>query len=354
MNKILEKEENGNWNTIPSVPPEVLKNVNCHKFVLYVIDKISWNEMVSDPSTQKELGEDFTFGEKIRLISNTSFTLVRSEDELKALADKSCEVGKLYVGQVLDQQTNEMAHSFILRRESIDEYVCFDKPGFKYSFEVSNLNTVLNFINKDGEKSNLNQEWRFVPIQNNGWKEYFENTKNKPPRALLVKALEYIGNRDSAIDLGSGALNDSMFLLKEGFKKVVALDKELVGKEVADSLPSDQFEYVISSLESFKFSTTFDLINAQYSLPFINPEQFESVFQKIKLALKEGGIFVGQFFGDRDEWASDNEMTFHTKEQATNLLSDFEILLLEEKENDRPTAAGVMKHWHVFDFIVRN
>lgn len=123
-----------------------------------------------------------------------------------------------------------------------------------------------------------------------GWKEYFENTKDKPPRALLLKALEYVSNRDAAIDLGSGALNDSIFLLKEDFKKVIALDKDSVAKEIADHLPSDQFEYVISPFETFEFPTNFDLINAQYSLPFINPEQFESVFQKILESLSVNSL----------------------------------------------------------------
>ena len=30
-----------------------------------------------------------------------------------------------------------------------------------------------------------------------------------------------------------------------------------------------------------------------------------------------------------------------------------EVLFFEEKENDNPTAAGNMKHWHVFDFILK-
>lgn len=168
-----------------------------------------------------------------------------------------------------------------------------------------------------------------------------------------MKAIEYVSNRDSAIDLGSEALNDSVFLLKEGFKRVIAVDKEPVAKEIANRLPSDQFEYIVSDFESLKLHTTFDLMNAQYSLPFINPEQFELVFQKMVDALKEDGIFVGQFFGDRDEWSTDTKMTFQTKEEGMNLLSSLEVLLFDEKENDRPTAAGVMKHWHVFDFIAR-
>lgn len=153
-----------------------------------------------------------------------------------------------------------------------------------------------------------------------GWKEYFENTKGKPTRTLLVKALEYVENRDAAIDLGSSALNDSIFLLKEGFNKVIAVDKESVAKDIADHLSSNKFQYVISPLESYEFPTAFNLVNAQYSLPFIDPRHFTSVFQKITNALKEGGIFAGQFFGDRDEWSSNTRMTFHAKDEAMNLI----------------------------------
>jgi tellurite methyltransferase len=190
-------------------------------------------------------------------------------------------------------------------------------------------------------------------MSDSGWSEYFNNTKDKPARPLLVKALPYVEHREVAIDLGSGALNDSIFLLREGFRKVIALDREPVAEEIAVTLPHERFEYVISPLETFDFPVTFDLVNAQYSLPFINPEQFESVFYKIISALNDSGIFVGQFFGDRDGWTLNDKMTFHSKEQVAKLLSGYEIILLEEKENDRPTASGNMKHWHVFDFIIR-
>jgi hypothetical protein len=33
------------------------------------------------------------------------------------------------------------------------------------------------------------------------WKDYFEKTKNKPPRPLLVKAISFVGEKNSAIDL---------------------------------------------------------------------------------------------------------------------------------------------------------
>lgn len=59
-----------------------------------------------------------------------------------------------------------MAHSFVLYRESSHKYICFNKPGFKYIFEITDLESILNFVNKDGVKANQNQEWRFVPTEN--------------------------------------------------------------------------------------------------------------------------------------------------------------------------------------------
>ena len=162
MKTFLNKDSFGNWNTIHTVPVNKLGNVNCHKFVLYTIGKISWKEMVSE----KEIEDDFTFSEMARNISDVPFTFVENLPSLLSLANNSCEIEKVYVGQILDTQTNKMAHSFIIQRESDGKYTCFDKPGFKYPFGIHSLKKILNFVNKDGEKSNQNQKWRFIPANN--------------------------------------------------------------------------------------------------------------------------------------------------------------------------------------------
>lgn len=186
------------------------------------------------------------------------------------------------------------------------------------------------------------------------WKEYFEHTKDYPPRGLLQKALPFVNNKGVALDLGSGALNDSVYLLENDFDYVVALDKENIAQEIAETLPLDKFEYVIKSFEEYEFpENKFDLINAQYALPFINPSQFDDVFKKIEDSLRDGGIFVGQFFGTKDEWSGNKEMTFQTRKEARKLLSSFEILTFKEKEQDKETVSGDPKHWHIFHFIVR-
>jgi SAM-dependent methyltransferase len=148
---------------------------------------------------------------------------------------------------------------------------------------------------------------------------------------------------DEGADLGAGALNDTKYLLEEGFQKVIAIDREPSVKELGQEINSEKLEIVISSFESFEFpENTFDLINAQYSLPFIPPESFNEVFKKIKSSLKTGGIFVGQLFGERDEWRDNPLMTFHTSEEVKGLLSGVEVIDLREEEKDGETASGVL------------
>jgi len=192
------------------------------------------------------------------------------------------------------------------------------------------------------------------PSPNTGWRHYMERTKNSPPRPHLAQAMEYANRRKAALDLGSGALNDSIFLIKEGFEKVIAVDKEQAPAGITSMLPDGRFDYVNSPFESFDFQPgAFDLINAHYSLPFIDPDRFDEVFKKILGSLAEGGIIVGQLAGNRDGWSSNPNITCHTKEEVRSLLAEVKISLLEEDEHDGPTAAGRMKHWHLFHFIAR-
>lgn len=188
-----------------------------------------------------------------------------------------------------------------------------------------------------------------------GWAEYIAKTKHNPARPLLIKAITYVTNKNSALDLGAGALMDSKFLSKQGFKHVTAVDQANIGQEIYDTLPQDKIQYVISSYENFNFLPDhYDLINAQFALPFNPLISFNQVFEKIKNSLKTGGIFSGQLFGDQDTWKTTKpEMTFHTREEVERLLSDLEIIELEEEEKDQKPAVGELKHWHIFHIIAR-
>ena len=73
-------------------------------------------------------------------------------------------------------------------------------------------------------------------------------------------------------------------------------------------------------------------------------------------ALSPGAIFVGQLFGERDEWAGDSEhpsRVFLARDEVDTRLALLETLHFEEEERRHATALGGEKDWHVFHFIVR-
>lgn len=188
-----------------------------------------------------------------------------------------------------------------------------------------------------------------------GWKEYAEKTIDTPPRPLLVEAEKAITTKHAALDLGAGGLHDSRYLLDQGFEHVTAVDSSPNAQDTADTLPADRFSYLISSFEDLDLpEAAYDLINAQYSLPFITRAKFAPTFEKIKQALAPGGIFAGQFFGTRDSWNSpETTMTFLKREEIDELLKDIEVLKLEEEDRDGVTIKGSAKHWHLFNVLAR-
>ncbi len=185
----------------------------------------------------------------------------------------------------------------------------------------------------------------------NGWVTYYKNTEGRPPRKELLEGVEYVTNKDSALDLGAGALQDSEYLLSQGFKEIVAVDSEPAIQSMSND---ERVKIVIGSFEDFDFPTDhFNLVNAQYSLPFTNPQHFERVFTSLKNSLTKDGVFVGQLFGDRDGWNQNENMTFLTKEYVTELIADMEVIKFSEEEKDGQTAAGEEKHWHIFNLILK-
>lgn len=187
------------------------------------------------------------------------------------------------------------------------------------------------------------------------WKTYFEKHAKRKPREQLIRAISYCSSKTNALDLGAGTLVESAFLLENNFEHITAVDSSPQSIEFAKYFDSKIFKLETKKFDEFKFEpNTYDLINAQYALPFHGKENFQTFINNIKSSLTVGGIFVGQFFGIRDEWNTpENKLSFQAKEEVENFLSDMEIIEFQEEEKDGSTAAGNIKHWHVFHFIAR-
>ncbi len=184
------------------------------------------------------------------------------------------------------------------------------------------------------------------------WKDFYNITKDRPPWPRLVQAVSLLASRKDALDLGCGAGRDTRFLLEQGFV-VTAVDSDPHAVALLAEFPQEYLKVVHSAFEAFHFGT-YDLVNAHYSLPFMPQENFHLVFSRIIQALRAQGIFVGQFFGEHDEWNTPgNQMTFLTREQAEERLKGLHVLEFEEEDIDSHVADGTPKHWHVFHIIAQ-
>ncbi|MSR89369.1 class I SAM-dependent methyltransferase [Patescibacteria group bacterium] len=186
------------------------------------------------------------------------------------------------------------------------------------------------------------------------WENYFENTKSYPPAPLLVKAMEYVKVKNKAIDIGGGGtLKDTKYLLSQGFETTI-IDKEKAVEDSVQNIKSNELKFFRTDFADFDFpQNEYDVAAAIYSLPFIHSSKFTGVFEGIKKSLVKNGIFCGQFFGNRDEWHLNKNLTFVTKEEAQLMLGDMNVILFDVKEFEGKTADGNPKHWHVFDIIAR-
>ncbi len=184
------------------------------------------------------------------------------------------------------------------------------------------------------------------------WKDFYTITKGRPPWPRLVQAVSLLASRRDALDLGCGAGRDTRFLLDQGFM-VTAVDSDPHVVALLAEFPQEHLKVVQSSFEAFQFEK-YDLVNAHYSLPFMPQAKFHLVFSSITQALRAQGIFVGQFFGEHDEWNTPgNQMTFLTREQAEEELRGLHVLEFQEEDVDSHVADGSPKHWHAFHIIAQ-
>jgi SAM-dependent methyltransferase len=178
---------------------------------------------------------------------------------------------------------------------------------------------------------------------------FLQNTKNLPPNRILQEALPYVKDFKHALDLGCGAFRDTHFMLEKGFN-VDAIDNSL---NVSWTEPDNQkMRFYSQSFSEFSYEKDkYDLVNAQYSIPFCNPDDFKRVWSNVTHTLKVGGIFAGQLFGTEDGFSPDNNMTFLSREEVAALFDNFKIHTFVEAKRTAKTATGREKFWHVFDVI---
>lgn len=193
--------------------------------------------------------------------------------------------------------------------------------------------------------------------ENKGWTNYYKARAGRPPRPLLLAAMAHFGTTATAlqaIDLGCGEGTDAVALLHKGWQ-VLAIDQqaEAIARLQAQA-PVELLGRLQTQVVAFEEVAlpSADLIYAGFSLSFCHPTHFPAFWAKLVNALRPGGRFAGQIFGDRDEWAAAPDMTFLNIAAARDLLQPFVLEVFTEIDEDGQAVNGP-KHWHYYEVIAR-
>jgi tellurite methyltransferase len=210
-----------------------------------------------------------------------------------------------------------------------------------------------------------------MKVESEYWARYYEVTVERPAWETVRIAIERFkadsdlaaprgdegasGSRRLAVDLGCGAGRDARELLRAGFR-VIAVDREpaalqrllaAAGPELGANL-----EARVEDLATVAIPPC-DLVNASLCLPFLAPEHYAATWQRIVSAVKPGGRFAAMLFGERDESASDANMTCQSPDRIEADFAGFEIEHWNVKEEDSQTALGEPRHLHLIEVVAR-
>lgn len=185
------------------------------------------------------------------------------------------------------------------------------------------------------------------------WREFIRITSGQPAWPRLAGAAALFDAPGEALDLGAGGGRDTEHLLRAGWR-VTAVDASPASAAALRRLPRQRsLEFVQSRIEDFE-PATYDLVNAQFSLPFIAPPRYHAALRRLRGSVRPGGVMAATFFGERDQWNEAGAgINFTTADAVRELFAGWELIELTEVEEDGQTADGSPKHWHVFHVIAR-
>ena len=191
-----------------------------------------------------------------------------------------------------------------------------------------------------------------APGDESRWEKFVAATRDEPPWPRLVRAAEMFESAGDALDVGPGGGRDTAYLLNHGWR-VTAIDSSPAALSALERLARDNLRIVATRAQDF-VPSTYNLVNAQFSLPFISPADFTATVQRLRDSVRPGGVMAATFFGKHDEWnVEGTELTFSTRTDIEELFHDWDVIELTEVEEDGRVATGAPKHWHVYHLIAR-
>lgn len=136
---------------------------------------------------------------------------------------------------------------------------------------------------------------------------------------LLIRFLDEY-NINNVVDLGCGAGNETVYMIKKGIN-VTACDRKLNKDLILNRLSADEKEkinFIETDFININIPKT-QCVFSFFSIPFCNPKKFNDLWDKIYDAIENEDYFVGQLFWDRDAWSNNKDINTFSIEEAKKI-----------------------------------
>ena len=177
---------------------------------------------------------------------------------------------------------------------------------------------------------------------------FYEKRKNEGPRQNVLWFLNRHKEPGIAVDLGCGAGNDTICLLKNGWT-VYAFDAENTEQYIAEELTEEEkkrFIFKQGLIQDVEIPKC-DLVVANLSLHYLKKDEFKEVIDKIYKSLNSGGYFLSVMLTDKDPWAKKDYAFFNIEELNEMFKGRLKSeKFLQPKPYIKLTATGEEKEWH--------
>src|SRR4029077_7487464 len=119
------------------------------------------------------------------------------------------------------------------------------------------------------------------------WRKFMAATIGQPPWPELVRAADLFATPGEALDVGAGAGRDTAYLLSRGWR-VTAIDSSPSAAEALGRLAPPNLRVVGNTAQDF-VPSGYDLVNAQFSLPFLPRDHFVATVARFRDSVRSSG-----------------------------------------------------------------
>jgi tellurite methyltransferase len=161
-----------------------------------------------------------------------------------------------------------------------------------------------------------------------------KNVFGNNPTPLLRKGVEFLAEKNNALDIGAGQGRDTLFLLELGFN-VESIDTSRVAIEKLNEINNSVLVASQIALEDYAFrQNKYDLINAINVFQFVEKSKLAEIIPKLRNGLKSGGVVVIAAFTESDptfiDFSKPRYKTYFANNELQKNFKDFDIKLYKE------------------------